>query len=152
MKLQARIDRMVQKGNVKAIASVSLDGMFVVKGLKVMDGKKGLFVSMPQESFPGKDGQKQYSNTFFALTNSAKMQLQEVVLDAYKLSLDPNYVPKQSQGQHDYPQHIQHQRDYYGGQYHQQYPEPGYPDHQFGESEYPDFLVDSDDMLPMGLY
>ena len=103
MKLQARIDRVVQKGNVKAIASVSLDGMFVVKGLKVMDGRKGLFVSMPQESYPGKDGQKQYSNTFFALTNSAKMQLQEVVLDAYKLSLDPNYVPKQSQGQHDYP-------------------------------------------------
>ena len=93
-----------------------------------MDGKKGLFVSMPQESFPGKDGQKQYSNTFFALTNSAKMQLQEVVLDAYKLSLDPNYVPNQSQGQHDYPQHVQHQLDYYGGQYHQQYPEPGYPD------------------------
>ena len=37
MKLEAKIDRMVQKGNVKAIASVSLDGMFVVKGLKVMD-------------------------------------------------------------------------------------------------------------------
>ena len=62
------------------------------------------------------------------------------------------YVPKQSQGQHDYPQHIQHQREYYGGQYQNQYPEPGYPDSQFGEPEYPDFLVDSDDMLPMGLY
>lgn len=84
MKLEARIDRMVQKGNVKAIASVSMDGMFVVKGLKVIDGRKGLFVSMTQESYPGKNGQKQYSNTFFALTNSAKMQLQEAVLDAYK--------------------------------------------------------------------
>ena len=72
------------------------------------------------------------------------------MLDAYKLSLDPSYVPKQSQ--HDYPQHIQHQRDYYGGQYHQQYPEPGYPNHQFDESEYPEFLGGSDDMLPMGLY
>lgn len=152
MKIGAKIDRMIQKGNVKAIASVSLDGMFVVKGLKVMDGRKGLFVSMPQESYPGKDGQKQYSNTFFALTNSAKMQLQEVVLDAYKLSFDPNYVPKQSQGQHDYPQHIQHQRDYYPNQYHQQYPEPGFQNSQIGEAEYPDFLVDSDDMLPMGLY
>lgn len=152
MKLQARIDRMVQKGNVKAIASVSLDGMFVVKGLKVMDGRKGLFVSMPQESYPGKDGQKQYSNTFFALTNSAKMELQEVVLDAYKLAQNPQYVPHQRQNQNDYPQHIQHQRDYYGGQYQQQYPEPGYQGHQFGEPEYPDFLVDSDDMLPMGLY
>ena len=29
MKVVARIDRLVQKGNVKAIASVSLDGMFV---------------------------------------------------------------------------------------------------------------------------
>ena len=152
MKVVARIDRLVQKGNVKAIASVSLDGMFVVKGLKVMDGKKGLFVSMPQESYPGKDGQKQYSNTFFALTNSAKLQLQEVVLDAYKLSLDPNYVPRQGRSQHDYSQHIQHQRDYYGGQYHQQYSEPGFQNSQFGETEYPDFLVDSDDMLPMGLY
>lgn len=65
MKIKAKIDRMVNAGNVKAIASVSLDGQFVVKNLKVMDGKKGLFVSMPQETFTGKDGQKKYSNTFF---------------------------------------------------------------------------------------
>ena len=31
MKIKARIDRIVNTGNVKAIASVSLDGMFVVK-------------------------------------------------------------------------------------------------------------------------
>ena len=64
MKIKAKIDRMVNSGNVKAIASVSLDGMFVVKNLKVMDGKKGLFVSMPQETYSGKDGQKKYSNLF----------------------------------------------------------------------------------------
>ena len=96
MKIKARIDRMVNTGNVKAIASVSLDGMFVVKNLKVMDGKKGLFVSMPQESFTNKDGQKKYSNTFFALTNSAKLVLQESVLQAYQQQIDPNYTPKQS--------------------------------------------------------
>ena len=148
MKIVAKIDRLVQKGNVKAVASVSLDGMFVVKGLKVMDGRKGLFVSMPQESFPRKDGKKQYSNTFFALTNSARMQLQEVVLDAYKLSLDPTNVPKQGQGQRDYPQ----QQRYYEGQYQNRFPEPGYPDHQFDEPEFPEFLGGSDEMLPMGIY
>ena len=63
MKIKAKIDRMVNSGNVKAIASVSLDGMFVVKNLKIMDGKKGLFVSMPQETYSGKDGQKKYSFT-----------------------------------------------------------------------------------------
>lgn len=98
MKIKAKIDRMVNAGNVKAIASVSLDGMFVVKNLKVMDGKKGLFVSTPQETFTGKDGQKKYSNTFFALTNSAKLELQESVLQAYQQQMDPNYVPRQGYG------------------------------------------------------
>ena len=37
MEIRAKIDRMVNVGNVKAIASVSLDGKFVVKNLKVMD-------------------------------------------------------------------------------------------------------------------
>lgn len=136
MKIKARIDRMVNAGNVKAIASVSLDGMFVVKNLKVMDGKKGLFVSMPQESYSGKDRQKKYSNTFFALTNSAKLALQESVLQAYQQQIDPNYVPRQEYGGQSYPQEVQHQRDYYP----EQYPEP----------QYPDWVNDCDDgMLPM---
>lgn len=138
MKIKAKIDRMVNAGNVKAIASVSLDGMFVVKNLKVMDGKKGLFVSMPQETFTGKDGQKKYSNTFFALTNSAKLTLQESVLQAYQQQINPGYVPRQGNGEHDYPQEVQHQRDYYP----QQYPEP----------QTPDWVNDSDDgMLPMDM-
>ena len=138
MKIKAKIDRVVNSGSVKAIASVSLDGMFVVKNLKVMDGKKGLFVSMPQETYSGKDGQKKYSNTFFALTNSAKLTLQESVLQAYQRQIDPSYVPRQGSGQHDYPQEVQHQRDYYP----QQYPEP----------QYPDWVNDCDDgMLPMDM-
>ncbi len=137
MKIKARIDRMVNAGNVKAIASVSLDGMFVVKNLKVMDGKKGLFVSMPQESYSGKDRQKKYSNTFFALTNSAKLALQESVLQAYQQQIDPNYVPRQEYGGQSYPQEVQHQRDYY--------PQPQYP-----EPQYPDWVNECDDgMLPM---
>lgn len=137
MKIKARIDRMVNVGNVKAIASVSLDGMFVVKNLKVMDGKKGLFVSMPQESFTNKDGQKKYSNTFFALTNSAKLSLQESVLQAYQQQIDPSYVPRQDYGGESYPQEVQRQRDYY-------------PQTQYPEPQYPDWVNDCDDgMLPM---
>lgn len=145
MKIQARIDRMVQKGNVKAVASVSLDGMFVVKGLKVMEGRKGLFVSMPQESYPGKNGEKQYSNLFFALTNSAKMELQEVVLDAYKLSLDPSCRPpsRQTQSRDTYPQRNQYQR---------QYPEPTYPEPFPGYWDGQNASGEIDEMMPMGLY
>ena len=137
MKIKAKIDRMVNSGNVKAIASVSLDGMFVVKNLKIMDGRKGLFVSMPQEAYSGKDGQKKYSNLFFALTNSAKLELQETVLQAYQQQIDPNYTPKQSYEEYGILQEVQHQREYY--------PQPSYP-----EPQYPDWVNDCDDgMLPM---
>lgn len=148
MKLEAKIDRMVQKGNVKAIASVSLDGMYVIKGLKVMDGRKGLFVSMPQEAYPGQDGKTKYSNLFFGLTNMARDNLQIAVLDAYKLRLDPNYTPKQN----TYSQNSGYPQNSYGGQYQQQYPEPGFPEHLFDAPEYPEFLGGSDDILPMGTY
>ena len=33
--------------NLKAFVSITLDGCFVVKGLKVIRGNKGLFVAMP---------------------------------------------------------------------------------------------------------
>ena len=138
MNIQARIDRMVQVGNVKAIASVSLDGMFVVKGLKVMDGRKGLFVSMPQETFSGKDGQKQYSNLFFPLTNSAKSELQEAVLDAYRLSLNPKHQPRHSPKQQSNPE--------------RQYPEPGYREPGFREPGYQDFHKDHEGLPFMGMY
>lgn len=136
MKIKAKIDRMVNSGNVKAIASVSLDGMFVVKNLKIMDGRKGLFVSMPQETFSGKDGQKKYSNLFFALTNSAKLELQETVLQAYQQQIDPNYTPKQSYEEQGILQEVQHQREYY--------PQPPYPEPGYCAKKYELFTVFAD--------
>lgn len=122
MKIQAKIDRILQSGKLKAIASVSLDGMFVVKGMKVMDGKKGLFVSMPQEVFSGNDGKKQYSNLFFPMTNGAKEELQTAVLEAYRQHMDPAYRPQESQSKTDnlYPEHERFVRE--------QFRQPDYPE------------------------
>ncbi|MBQ8238335.1 MAG: SpoVG family protein [Oscillospiraceae bacterium] len=143
MTITAKIDRLVQKGNIKAIASVSLDGMFVVKGLKVMDGRKGLFVSMPQESFAGQDGQKKYSNLFFALTNAAKTELQDAVLQAYQQQMGQGYGHGQNYGRN--PDHSggQYRQGQYPNQYQQTYPEPGYRNQ--------DWAGDYDDILPMDL-
>lgn len=133
MKINAKIDRMVNVGNVKAIASVTLDGQFVVKNLKVMDGRKGLFVSMPQESFTGRGGEKKYSNLFFALTNAAKMDLQDAVLQAYQQLLHSPDAPQQTSS----PQTPRSYRE-------RQYPQPQYP-----EPQYPDWANDYGDVLPM---
>jgi stage V sporulation protein G len=51
-----RVDKMFilpDAGKLKAFCDVSINGEFVVKGLRIIQGKKALFVSMPQEI--GKD-------------------------------------------------------------------------------------------------
>ena len=55
--IETRIDKLVDDpgSKIKAYASVTIGGMFAVHGLKVMDSAKGMFVSMPYNSY--KDAQ-----------------------------------------------------------------------------------------------
>ena len=96
MKIQAKIERLVKGGSVKAVASITLDSWFVVKNLRVVDGRKGLFVSMPQEFYTDKNGEKKYSNVFFPITNAAKCAIQDAVLKAYSQHMDQQYADQQN--------------------------------------------------------
>ncbi len=136
MKIKARIDRMVNGSTIKAIASASFDSQFVVRNLRVVDGKKGLFVAYPQESYPGQDGATKYSNLFFPISNAGKMDLEKAVLDAYSQQL--NHSHGQTQGSY--------QGQYDGSQ--------GYPGYQGQPQDFPhDFepLGDDDGMLPFNM-
>ncbi len=76
----------LRKGNenLKAFASVTLDGAFAVKELKVIEGQKGLFVSMPSRKTP--DGK--YRDVAFPITKEARDLLQSTVLGAYRKALE----------------------------------------------------------------
>jgi stage V sporulation protein G len=74
-----RLYRLEGESKVKAFADVAI-GDFVVKGLRVVQGQKGLFLSMPQEK--SKDGK--FYNTFLPVTKEARQNLSEVVLAAYQ--------------------------------------------------------------------
>ena len=67
-------------GKLKAFADVALADQFMIKGLRIVDGKNGLFVGMPRRQ--GKDGQ--WYQTVFPLSEDVKSQLNEVVLTAYQ--------------------------------------------------------------------
>lgn len=67
-------------GNIKAMASITLDNSFVVGGLKVMNGSKGLFVSMPSRKLA--DGT--YKDSCFPLSKDVRQQINDVVLAAYE--------------------------------------------------------------------
>ena len=47
MDITVRINKINTTGAVKANASVTLDECFGIRGVKVMDGKNGLFINMP---------------------------------------------------------------------------------------------------------
>jgi stage V sporulation protein G len=75
----SRIFKLDTDSKLKAFADVSFSGM-VIKGFSVVNGEKGLFVSMPRHQ--GKDGK--WYNTVTPVTKELKQQLTEAVLEAYK--------------------------------------------------------------------
>ena len=74
-----RLYRFDGESKIKAFADIAI-GEFVVKGLRLVQGEKGLFLAMPQEK--AKDGK--WYNTFFPATKEARQLLCETVLDAYE--------------------------------------------------------------------
>ena len=82
-----------------ADASVNLNGCFAIRGVKVVSGTNGPFVSMP--SYKGRDG---YKDICFPCTKEFHQQFHQAVLDAYQQSL--TQIPQQRQpgmGQEEAP-------------------------------------------------
>ena len=84
MDINVRINKINTTGNVKATASVTLDECFGIRGVKVMEGKNGLFIKMP--SYKGSDGK--YKDICFPTTADFRQELSDAVVDAYKLALE----------------------------------------------------------------
>jgi stage V sporulation protein G len=75
----SRIYKIDGDTKLKAFVDISLGGV-VVKGLRIVHGSNGLFVSMPRHQ--GKDG-KWYS-TVYPTTKEIQKQLSDLVLAAYQ--------------------------------------------------------------------
>lgn len=81
--LQLKVDRihkLPDNGPMKAFVDLSINNVLVIKGLRVIKGHKGLFVSMPQEQ--GKD--KRWYDSIRCLTPEIRDFINEKVLSAYE--------------------------------------------------------------------
>ncbi|WP_434311191.1 SpoVG family protein [Hominifimenecus sp. rT4P-3] len=87
--IQVRIDRLndYEGSSVKAFASANIGGAFAIHGIRVVDSQKGLFVSMPQNSYKDGNGNTKYSDIFHAITAEARNELNEKVTEAYEQAL-----------------------------------------------------------------
>ncbi|MDD5730654.1 MAG: SpoVG family protein [Candidatus Omnitrophica bacterium] len=73
-----RLYRLEGDSKLKAFADIAIGG-FIIKGLRVLEGKNGLFLGMPQEK--AKDGK--WYNAFYPATKEARQDLSELVLTEY---------------------------------------------------------------------
>nr|WP_304684840.1 SpoVG family protein [uncultured Oscillibacter sp.] len=82
MQVDVKIHSLHASGPVLADASVNLNGCFAIRGVKVVEGSNGPFVSMP--SYKGRDG---YKDICFPCTKEFHQQFHQAVLDSYQQSL-----------------------------------------------------------------
>lgn len=65
---------------LKAYADVTFEECFVIHGLKVIDGQKGMFVAMPSRKMP--DGE--YKDIAHPITPELRKEITESVIKKYK--------------------------------------------------------------------
>ena len=66
-------------GKMKAVASITINGEFVVHDIKVIEGDKGYFVAMPSK----KDGNGDYKDIAHPINTATRKIIQDAVLAKY---------------------------------------------------------------------
>jgi stage V sporulation protein G len=69
---------------LKAFASITFDNAFVVRGLKVINGSQGFFVSMPSRR--KRDGT--FQDLAHPISNDLRKKIEDRVLDAFERELN----------------------------------------------------------------
>lgn len=86
--ISAKIDKLLNsEGNTRAYASVNIAGAVAIHGLRVIDSRKGVFVSMPTRSYTDSNGNTQYSEIAHAVTKETREAINTKVLEAYNQAL-----------------------------------------------------------------
>jgi stage V sporulation protein G len=73
-----------EDAKLKAFASITLDNCFVIRGLKIIEGKTGTFVAMPSRK--RKDGE--YQDIAHPINNEARDEMESIVLAEYRRELE----------------------------------------------------------------
>ncbi|MEW6101025.1 MAG: SpoVG family protein [Candidatus Omnitrophota bacterium] len=74
----SRIYRVDGDSKLKAFVDIVLEGV-IIKGLRIVNGSNGLFVSMPRHQ--GKDGR--WYSTVYPATKEKQQELSRQILSAY---------------------------------------------------------------------
>jgi stage V sporulation protein G len=69
----------VDDPKLKAFVTITIDGDFVVQGLKIIEGKTGMFVAMPAR----KRADGEWQDIAHPINNKTRADLESAILSAY---------------------------------------------------------------------
>jgi len=69
---------------LKAYADITLDSSFVIHGLKVIDGQKGMFVAMPSRKMPNGE----FKDIAHPITPDLRKVLTNIVIKKYNETME----------------------------------------------------------------
>jgi len=76
---EVKVRKVEGKNRFKAWATITFDDSFRIHGLKVIEGKDGLFVAMPSRKLPNGE----FIDTAYPLNEELRRTIQERVLEEY---------------------------------------------------------------------
>lgn len=76
---EVRIRMIDTEGKMRAVASVTFDGCFVVHDIKIIDGQEGPFVAMPSR----KIGDGEFRDVAHPIQQFMRDMIREAVFEAY---------------------------------------------------------------------
>ncbi len=79
-----RVRKVARNGKMKAVVSITIDDVFVVHDIKVIEGDKGLFIAMPSRK--AADGE--YKDIAHPINSDTRTALQELILMKYQEAME----------------------------------------------------------------
>ncbi len=74
-----RIRMLANDTKMRAIASITFDGDFVIHDIKIIEGDRGLFIAMPSR----KNQTGEYKDIAHPINTDAREKLQKLIIDEY---------------------------------------------------------------------
>ena len=75
-----RVRKVTKEGKKRAVVSITIDDVFVVHDIKVIEGEKGLFIAMPSRK--ASDGE--YRDIAHPINSETRDKIQSLILEKYQ--------------------------------------------------------------------
>ncbi len=78
-----RVRKIAKEGKLRAVVSITLEEVFVVHDIKVIEGDRGLFIAMPSKK--GTDGE--FKDIAHPINAETREMVQRTILESYEKAL-----------------------------------------------------------------